>query len=284
LAGVPLQIGASASSVDILAPNLITNTILAQTDNTYDLGFLGNQFRNGYFSNALRSPLLDTTTATLLSIGAFNANAVNIGKFSTITTILGTTSINSVYTLPNTSPSVGQVLTCGSLGVANWITPSIGAFSFVYPYPTANRTVITGAGTRTLCNTYTMTSNITFSSASLFFPTVGSDNTRVGIYRGDLTTGVLVGQTASGAPSSAYFTRTITAVLGQSLTFSVGQQVVIAFTQNGSTTSIATTTGISNLSLAFISSTGYAAAGFPALISGIALPAATLIRKNIDLY
>jgi hypothetical protein len=43
------------------------------------------------------------------------------------------------------------------------------------------------------------------------------------------------------------------------------------------------TTGISNLALAFISSTGYSAAGFPALISGIASPAATAVRICMDL-
>lgn len=279
-----LPIGFNSSSVNILAPNLITNTILATTDDTYDLGYPPNQFRRGYFGTALRCPVYDVATSIPLYIGPTIATAVNIGRPFTTTTIIGTTNINNAYTLPSTAPALNQVITCSSLGVSTWITPSVGAFSFVYPYPTANRTVITGSGTRTLCNTYTMTSNVTFSSASLFFPITGSDNTRVAIYRGDLTTGVLVGQTVSGAPSSAYFTRTITAVVGQSLTFTVGQQVVIAFTQNGSTTSIATTTGISNLALAFISSTGYAAAGFPPLISGILLPAATIIRKNIDLY
>lgn len=280
----PLPIGATSSSVDILAPIINVKTILATTNNTYDLGSTGNSFRIGYFTTAVRSPLYDTSTSTPLNIAPTNATSVNIGRSGITSTILGTTNINSVYTLPNTAPAVGQVITCGSLGVANWITPSVGAFSFVYPYPTATRTVIIGAGTRTLCNTYTMTSNITFSSASLFFPVTGSDTTRVGIYRGDLTTATLVGQTASTAPSSAYFTRTITVVVGQSLTFTVGQQIVIAFTQNGSTTSISTTTGVSNLALAFISTTGYSAAGFPALISGIALPAATIVRQNIDLY
>ena len=73
--------------------------------------------------------MYDTASSTLLEIAPNNANAVNIGKFSIITTILGTTNINSVYTLPNTSPAVGQVLTCSALGVANWITPSVGAFA-----------------------------------------------------------------------------------------------------------------------------------------------------------
>jgi hypothetical protein len=196
----------------------------------------------------------------------------------------GTTNINSVYTLPNTAPAVGQVMTCGSLGVANWITPTASSFSSIYPYPTSIRTVALGGATRTLCATYTMTSNITFTTASLFFPVIGSDVSRVGIYRGDLTTATLVGQTASSVPLSAYTTRTLTLVVGQSLTFTIGQQIVIAFATNGSSgTNTSTTTGPLNIGVAFISGTSYSAAGFPALISGIASPAATAIRMCMDL-
>jgi hypothetical protein len=124
LAGVPLQIGANASSVDILATNLIANTILATTDDTYDLGYLGNQFRRGYFATALRCPSYDAI-AVPLKIGDVLATAVDIGRIGLITSILGTTNINSVYTLPNTAPSVGQVLTCSALGASNWITPTL---------------------------------------------------------------------------------------------------------------------------------------------------------------
>jgi hypothetical protein len=128
-----------------------------------------------------------------------------------------------------------------------------------------------------------MTSNITFTTASLFFPISGADVNRVGIYRGDLTTATLVGQTTSNAPTSAYTTRVLTAVVGQSLTFTIGQQIVVAFAINGASTSIATTTGPSNIALAFLSATSYSLAGFPTLISGISLPVVTIIRKSIDL-
>ena len=127
-----------------------------------------------------------------------------------------------------------------------------------------------------------MTSNITFSSASLFFPTTGSDTTRVGIYRGDLTTATLVGQTSSSAPTSNYYTRAITLVTG-SLSFVIGNQIVVAYSSNGSTSAIVTTTGVSNIALATLSGTGYATAGFPSLISGVATQAATTMRMCLDL-
>jgi len=228
-----------------------------------------------FFTNSIE---VDTRLTTL------ETKTQNQTATPTTTTMTGTTNINSVYTLPNTAPAVGQVMTCGSLGVANWITPTASSFSSIYPYPTSIRTVALGGATRTLCATYTMTSNITFTTASLFFPVIGSDVSRVGIYRGDLTTATLVGQTASSVPLSAYTTRTLTLVVGQSLTFTIGQQIVIAFATNGSSgTNTSTTTGPLNIGVAFISGTSYSAAGFPALISGIASPAATSIRMCMDL-
>ena len=113
----------ASANTTTFASNLNTNTILAATDNTYDLGFIGNQFRRGYFATALRSPVYDTSSSTLLEIAPSNANAINIGRVGITSTILGTTNINSVYTLPNTAPSVGDVLTCSALGVSNWINP-----------------------------------------------------------------------------------------------------------------------------------------------------------------
>jgi hypothetical protein len=80
------------------------------------------------------------------------------------------TALNiSLYTLPKSAPAVGQVITCSSLGVSNWITPSPTAFGFVYPYPTSIYTNLTLGTTKTYCVTYTMTTNITFANASMFY-------------------------------------------------------------------------------------------------------------------
>ncbi len=120
----PLSIGANSSSVDITAPILNTTKILPSADNTHDLGSISNHFRTGYFGTALRCPVYDTASFVPLQIAPTNANAVNIGRGGITSTILGTTSINSVYTLPSTAPAVGDVLTCSALGVSNWVTPT----------------------------------------------------------------------------------------------------------------------------------------------------------------
>lgn len=189
---------------------------------------------------------------------------------------------NDVDLVPqNVSDIDGQVLTSNGDGRVYWITPAVGVYSFVYPYPTSVKTGTLSVSTITYCNTYTMTSNITFSNASMFLYQAGSDFSRVGIYRGDLTTAILVGQTDKSPPTSDYYTRTLTAIGGESLTFSVGEQIVVAYTKNGSTTSIVSTTGVSNLALACVSNIGYST-GFPSSISGIAAPSATPIRVCID--
>jgi hypothetical protein len=282
---LPKAGGTMTGLLTLASTNNVSGSIIPSADTLYSIGdATGNQYGIGNFRTALRCPVLDTNTAVSLNIGTFNPSTINIGRTLITTQILGTTNINSVYTLPNTAPAVGQVMTCGTLGVANWITPTANSFSSVYPFPTSIRTGTIGpGGTRTLCCTYTMTSNITFTTASVFFPTPGTDVNRVGIYRGDLTTATLVGQTTSNAPSSDYVTRTLTVIAGQSLTFTIGQQISVAMAINGGSSTIATTTGPSNIALAFTSTISYSAAGFPTLISNITPKAATTVRQCMDL-
>lgn len=68
-----------------------------------------------FFTNSIE---VDTRLTTL------ETKTQNITASPSITTIIGTTNINSAYTLPNTAPAIGNVLTCSALGVSSWITPS----------------------------------------------------------------------------------------------------------------------------------------------------------------
>jgi hypothetical protein len=284
--GDTMGIGLGASLVNIDAPMnindpLTTQSIVPALDNIYNIGAVsGAQYKNCYIKENIICPNYDIIGT--LNIGPITSTNVNIGRTGITSTILGTTNINSVYTLPNTAPAVGNVLTCSALGISSWITPSPTAYSFLYPFPVISKTVTTLAGNRTLACAYTMTTNYTFTTTGVFHPSPGSDNNRVGIYRGDLTTGVLVGQTLNTPPASGYNVKPLTAVIGQSLTFTLGQQIVIVWTQNGGGTSIATTTGVSNIALAFLSGTGYSAT-LPTTMAGFASPSATTIRMCIDL-
>ena len=204
----------------------------------------------------------------------------------------GTTNI------PNHHPCVAIIMMPGPQGPTGPTGPQgpIGAtgpqgepgppgptqFGALYPFPTAGRTGQLTAATRTYCVTYTMVASATFANASVFFSSVGADSYRVGIYRGDLTTGVLVGQTGSAAPTSGYNTKTFTVVSGQSLAFTAGSQVTVAYTTSGSTSNPAYFTSTSNINLATISSTNQTA-GFPSAITGITGQAATTVRICMEM-
>ena len=160
--------------------------------------------------------------------------------------------------------------------------PGPAVFGSLYPFPTSIKTGQLTAATRTYCVTYSMVASVTFANASNFFNSVGSDAYRVGIYRGDLSTGVLVGQTTNTAPTSGYNTKTFTVVSGQSLAFTAGSQITVAYTTSGSTSNPAYFTGTANINLATISFTNYTA-GFPAAVTGIASQSATTVRICMEM-
>jgi hypothetical protein len=128
-----------------------------------------------------------------------------------------------------------------------------------------------------------MTGSYTFSTVATYLSTQGSSTFRIGIYRGDLTTATLVGETPGNTPTSTYMVRTFTVKASQSLTFTTGQQVVVAFTASGATSVPVNVVGSLNAALAAKSTTvNYAAAGFPASISGIGGLGATTDRICLD--
>ena len=156
-------------------------------------------------------------------------------------------------------------------------------YGALYPFPSAIRTGLLTAATRTYLVTYSMVTSATFASTSTFFASVGSDSYRVGIYRGDLSSGVLVGQTSSVAPTSGYNSKTFVLVSGQSLSFTAGSQVSVAYTTAGSTSNPAfVTSGSVNIALATISSTNNTG-GFPSLITGVTGQSATGTRICMEM-
>lgn len=181
---------------------------------------------------------------------------------------------------PGATGPTGPVGATGPIGPEGPPGPAI--YGSLYPFPTSIKTGQLTAATRTYCVTYTMVASVTFANASNFFNSVGSDSYRVGIYRGDLSTGVLVGQTTNTAPTSGYNTKTFTVVSGQSLAFSAGSQITVAYTMSGSTSNPAYFTGTANIALATISFTNNTA-GFPAAITGIASQSATTVRICMEL-
>lgn len=161
--------------------------------------------------------------------------------------------------------------------------PVIASIAAPYPYPTIIRTATpVGWSSSTYCVTYTMTGSYTFSSVGMYLSTQGASTFRIGIYRGDLTTATLVGETPGNTPTSTYMVRTFTVKASQSLTFTTGQQVVVAITASGATSVPVNILSTSNAALATRTSNNYAAAGFPTSITGITSQVATTERICLD--
>jgi hypothetical protein len=141
----------------------------------------------------------------------------------------------------------------------------------VYPYPVSSYNNSLNASSRTYFVTFAMPSNFKLTKICTNHPILGSDNSKVSIYRGTLSTGVLQGQSTSTNVTNSYFIRPVTVIAGQSLNFVTGEQVVVCYMTSGSSgTSISyQNTGPLDINLAFSVSNSTIASTFPTLISSI---------------
>jgi hypothetical protein len=161
--------------------------------------------------------------------------------------------------------------------------PGPSVFAGLYPFNIASNNLTLSASSKTYYTTYTMTASSTITKASIYYVTAGSDNARIAIYRGDLNTATLMGQTTSTAPTSNYMTRTFVVETGQSLAFVHGDQVTVAYTTAGGTTSVAVRNTTLNTALGVTSSTTYTSSGFPATISNMPNQTSTGTRICMEL-
>ena len=144
----------------------------------------------------------------------------------------------------------------------------------------------------------------TYISGSQIYYITGSDNYRVGIYRGALRASnsgniVLCGQTVSAPPASTptaisgsqlpamqFDRRVITAVSGGNLEFAAGEFMTIAFHTSGSTNSFfaSPALGTANVDLAWATASSYTSSGFPATLGQGVIQAGNLTRLCFELY
>jgi hypothetical protein len=137
-------------------------------------------------------------------------------------------------------------------------------------FPLYNATQQLTAGTKSYWYIVRIITTTTISGYSTYL-TAGTDNLRVGIYRGCINqagatgTITLCGQSSGGTPTLGipYHTRSITAVSGQNLTFTVDEYITVAFHSNGSSSVFyAMPDGILNYGIAYTTTTNYATSGF----------------------
>jgi hypothetical protein len=115
-----------------------------------------------------------------------------------------------------------------------------------------------------------ITRDITINEIRLSPSTLGSDPTRVAIYRGSDLTATLVGQSASKPASSLqkpYTTYTLIPEANQNLSFTRNEKIVFALAVGGTSTTFRAITTLGDNKLAWINTTD-SRTGFPAVPRG----------------
>jgi hypothetical protein len=105
----------------------------------------------------------------------------------------------------------------------------------VIPIATSNTAIGTGSNDYYL--NFKVPYNLTISKVDFSVSVAGSDSVRIGIYRGQDLTAVLVGQSAGGTVSTLNSV-SIVAEVGQNLSFSAGEWMVIGVAVGGTTTNL----------------------------------------------
>jgi hypothetical protein len=243
-------------------------------------------------TNLLQS---DTITPVELFMNAFeiNTNApINcdyIGSSGNITAIGDITAAS--FKLPlgfsyDFLKGDGSVDTTVYLPIGTPATVAGYAFN-----PVQNGTNLPISGTKSYYFTVLLNQATIISGFTLYLNN-GSDNFRMGIFRGNLTTGTtitLCGQSAGGPLNTLppIMNRVaITAVSGQNLNFNSGEYITIAFHSTGITNIFVASpvaVGIS-VELAWNSTANYANAGFPATLNSTAILGPIQIRPCFELY
>ena len=147
----------------------------------------------------------------------------------------GNTAIGLTAPIGNDKLTVsGNTTIYGTLSASTYAgLPNAG----VLVVPIATSSVAIGTGSNDYYLNFKIPYNLTISKVDFSVSTAGSDSVRIGIYRGQDLTAVLVGQSAGGTVSTLNSVP-IVAEVGQNLTFSAGSWIVIGVAVGGTTTNL----------------------------------------------
>lgn len=168
--------GLSNSTADSVLMQASTN-VRTNSNGSCDLGTSANQFKDVYSSGIVKTAAVDPNTVVALNIGATNANAINIGKVGTSTTIVGPLVIGSNIDSAG-ALSIGAT-TATSIGIGRSGIQTLVSGNFVTTtavgswYSNTNYAPAFAAGTNRLvtptASTAGLTSLFTFSSGILTY-------------------------------------------------------------------------------------------------------------------
>jgi hypothetical protein len=172
----------------------------------------------------------------------------------------GNTAIGLIAPLNGNKLTVsGNTTIYGTLSATTYVgLPNAG----VLVVPIATSSVAVGTGSNDYYLNFKIPYGLTISKVDFSVSTAGSDSVRIGIYRGQDLTAVLVGQSAGGTVSTLNSV-SIVAESGQNLTFSGGSWIVIGVAVGGTTTNLFGSACPVNNLIAWTNTTD-SSGGFPA--------------------
>ncbi len=243
----------------VVVSNATTGSIYVSIQNGYELEELHDVIATG------------ATYGDLLVYSAYSGSDVWVRS----KTLTGSYTINGGLSVTGeTSTNTLKISTIGSgtsvtnLGIdssGNVVSGTTGSGSTInlgfYPIPIATSSVAIGTGSNDYYLNVKIPYSLTVASVSFSSSIAGSDNVRVAIYRGQDTTATLVGQSSSALVSTLN-TFNITAEVGQNLSFTAGQWMVIAVAVGGTTTNLYGSSCPSNTAIAWFNATD-STGGFP---------------------
>ena len=236
---------------------LIGTTISATTINTTNLNVTGST--QSIFSGSSSSEMVRIIQAG--SGDAFVVEDQDNGDASHfVINASGNTAIGLTAPIGNDKLTVsGNTTIYGTLSATTYVgLPNSG----VLVVPIATSSVAIGTGSNDYYLNFKIPYNLTISKVDFSVSTAGSDSVRIGIYRGQDLTAVLVGQSAGGTVSTLNSV-SIVAEVGQNLTFSAGSWIVIGVAVGGTTTNLYGSACPVNNLIAW-SNTTDSSGGFPA--------------------
>ena len=233
-----------------------TNTLSATTINATNLTVTGG-------TQSLFSGSSSVEMVKIIQAGSGDAFVVqdqaNGDSSHFVINASGNTAIGLTAPIGNDKLTVsGNTTVYGTLSATTYAgLPNSG----VLVVPIATSSVAVGTGSNDYYLNFKIPYNLTISKVDFSVSTAGSDSVRIGIYRGQDLTAVLVGQSAGGTVSTLNSVP-IVAEVGQNLTFSAGSWVVIGVAVGGTTTNLYGSACPANNLIAWTNTTD-SSGGFP---------------------
>jgi hypothetical protein len=287
------------------------SNLIPVVDNEFDVGKNGKRWRDGRFVNLFTGnntnvgtelTLLDYRMDIIEAKGELPGPPGPVGPTGDVgatgpqgpTGATGTTGLTGPGGYTGATGATGAQGPTGTTGPQGPIgaTGASGVRAGLAYNPVSNATTTITTGNKAYWFIAVINEPTTINGFSTYVST-GSDTMRVGIYRGYLRASTsdvitLVGQSAAGVVNAGlpYTRRSISVTSGQSLTFTPGEYMTIAFHSSGTTSSFLASPvmGSQLTDVSYNSSVNYTTTGFPTTLLSTSINSSNIQKPCFELY